>query len=220
MYRDDWKLICQNVSIFNWVLEMDDSYFLFMYLWIFPSFLQRACICIFWIIKGMYSHHKKNNSDQTKGHKRKVIVKPRSSYRNNHCQHFGVNISDLFSSIDFHIVKWTLGSITTNKASGGDRIPVELPQILKDDALKVLNLICQEIWKTQQRPQDWKKSVFIPIHRTGKGQFSFQSQRKAMPKNVQTTAQLHSSHMVAKLCSKFSKPGFKVHEPWTSRCSS
>ena len=60
-------------------------------------------------------------------------------------------------------VKWTLGSITTRKASGGDRIPVELFQIKKDDAVKVLHSICQQIWKTQQRPQDWKRSVFIPI---------------------------------------------------------
>ena len=60
-------------------------------------------------------------------------------------------------------VKWALGRITTNKASGGDRIPVELFQILKDDAVKVLHSICQQIWKTQQWPQDWKRSVFIPI---------------------------------------------------------
>ena len=87
-------------------------------------------------------------------------------------------------------VKWALESITTNKASGGDGIPVELIQILKDDAVKVLYSICQQIWKTQQWPLDWK--------RTGKGQFSFQSQRKAMPKNVQTTTQLHSIHMLAR----------------------
>ena len=85
-------------------------------------------------------------------------------------------------------VKWALGSITANKASGGDGIPVELFQILKDDAVKVLHSICQKIWKTQQWPQDWEK----------KGQFSFQSQRKAMPKNAQTTAQLHSSHTLVK----------------------
>ena len=60
-------------------------------------------------------------------------------------------------------VKWALGSITTNKASGGDGIPVELFQLLKDDAVKVLHSICQQIWKTQQWPQDWKRSVFIPI---------------------------------------------------------
>ena len=93
-------------------------------------------------------------------------------------------------------VKWALESITMNKASGGDGIPVELFQILKDEAVKVLHSVCQQIWRTQQ----W--------HRTGKGQFSFQSQRKAMPKNAQTTTQLPSFHMLAELCSKFSKPGF------------
>ena len=76
-------------------------------------------------------------------------------------------------------IKWAL-SITTNRASGGDGIPVELFQILGDDAVKVLHLICSS------------------GHRTGKGQFSFQSQRNAMPKNAQTTAQLHSSHMLVK----------------------
>ena len=64
-------------------------------------------------------------------------------------------------------VKWALGSITTNKVSGGDGIPVELFQILKDDAVKVLHSICQQIWKTQQWPQDWKRSVFIPIPKKG-----------------------------------------------------
>ena len=64
-------------------------------------------------------------------------------------------------------VKWALESITTNKASGGDGIPVELFQILKDDAVKVLRSICQQIWKTQQWPQDWKRSVFIPIPKKG-----------------------------------------------------
>ena len=83
-------------------------------------------------------------------------------------------------------VKWALESITTNNASGSDGIPVELFQILKDDAVKVLHSICQQIWKTQQWPQDWKS------------QFSFQSQRKAMQKNAQTTAQLHSSHTLVK----------------------
>ena len=78
-------------------------------------------------------------------------------------------------------VKWALGSITRNKASGGDGIPVELFQIIKDDAVKVLHSICQQIWKTQQWSQDWKRSVFIPI-----------------PKKAQTTAQLHSSHTLAK----------------------
>ena len=64
-------------------------------------------------------------------------------------------------------VKWALESITTNKASGGDGIPVKLFQILKDDAVKVLHSICQQIWKTQQWPQDWKRSVFIPIPKKG-----------------------------------------------------
>ena len=64
-------------------------------------------------------------------------------------------------------VKWALGSITMNKASGGDGIPVELFQILKDDAVKMLNSICQQIWKTQQWPQDWPRSVFIPIPKKG-----------------------------------------------------
>ena len=64
-------------------------------------------------------------------------------------------------------VRWALGSSTTNKASGCDGIPVELFQILKDDAVKVLHSICQQIWKTQQWPQDWKKSIFIPIPKKG-----------------------------------------------------
>ena len=64
-------------------------------------------------------------------------------------------------------VKWALGNITMNKASGGDGIPVELFQILKDDALKVLHSICQQMWKTQQWPQDWKRSIFIPIPKKG-----------------------------------------------------
>ena len=67
-------------------------------------------------------------------------------------------------------VKWALGSITTNKASGGDRIPVELFQILKDDAVKVLHSICQQIWKTHQWQQDWKRAVFIPIPKKGNAQ--------------------------------------------------
>ena len=83
-------------------------------------------------------------------------------------------------------LKWSLGSITMNKASGGDRIPIELFQILKDDAVKVLHSICQQIWKTQQWPQDWKRSVFIPIPKKGNA------------KNSQTTAQLHSPHRLVK----------------------
>ena len=93
-------------------------------------------------------------------------------------------------------VKWALESITMNKGRGGDGIPVELFQILKDDAVKVMHLICKKFGKLSSG------------HRTGKNQLSFQSQRKAMTKNGQATVQLHSSHMLVKQCSKFSKPGF------------
>ena len=81
-------------------------------------------------------------------------------------------------------VKSALQSITRNKASGGDGIPVELFQILKHDAVKVLHSICQQIWKIQQWPQDWKRSVFIPITKKGTAKG--------------TTTQLHSSHMLVK----------------------
>ena len=83
-------------------------------------------------------------------------------------------------------VKWALESITTKKASGGDDIPVELFQILKDDAIKVLTQYASKFGKLSSG------------HRTGKGQFLFQSQRKAMPKNAPTTTQLHSSHTLVK----------------------
>ena len=81
-------------------------------------------------------------------------------------EHHGV-ITHLEPDILECEVKWALESITMNKASGGDGIPVELLQILKDDAVKVLHSICQQIWKTQQWPQDWNMSVFIPIPRKG-----------------------------------------------------
>ena len=110
------------------------------------------------------------------------------------------NHDDVITNLEPHIleceVKLVLENITTNKASGGDGIPVELFQILKDDAVKVLHSIYQQIWKTQQWPQDWKRSVFIPIS------------KKVNAKECQTTAQLHSSHILVKSCSKFSKPGF------------
>ena len=83
-------------------------------------------------------------------------------------------------------VKWVLGSITMNKARGGDGIPVELFQVLKDDAVKCCTQYASKFGKLSSG------------HRTGKGQFSFQSQRKKMPKNAQTTTQLHSSHMLVK----------------------
>ena len=104
--------------------------------------------------------------------------------------HDSVNHSDVNIHLESDIleckVKWALGSITKNKASGDEGIPIELFQILKDDAMKVLHSICQQIWKTHSG------------HRTGKSQFSFQSQRKAVPKNAQTTTQLHSSQTPVK----------------------
>ena len=84
----------------------------------------------------------------------------------NQDNHDGVTIH-LEPDILEYKVKWALGSITTNKASGGDGIPVELFQILKDNAVKVLHAICQQIWKIQQWPQDWKRSVFIPVPEKG-----------------------------------------------------
>ena len=83
-------------------------------------------------------------------------------------------------------VKWDLGNITMNKASGGDRIPAELFQTLKDDAIKVLHSTCQQIWKTQQWPQDWKRSVFIPIPEKGND------------KECSDYHTLHSSHTLVK----------------------
>ena len=97
-------------------------------------------------------------------------------------------ITDLEPDILECEVKWALESITMNKASGDDGIPVELFQILKDDAVKVLHSICQQIWKTQQWPQDWKRSVFILILKKG----------NTFLKNAQTITQLHSSHMLVK----------------------
>ena len=99
--------------------------------------------------------------------------------------HDGV-ITDLEPDILECEVKWALESITTNKASGGDRIPAELFQILKDDAVKGLNSICQHLENLSSG------------HWLGKGQFSFQSQRKAMPKNAPTIAHRHSSHTLVK----------------------
>ena len=100
--------------------------------------------------------------------------------------HDGV-ITHLESDIPECEVKWALGSIATNKASGGDGISFELFQILKDDAVKVLHSVCQQIWKTQQWPQDWKRSVFIPIPKKGNAKEC---------SNYHT--QFQSSHMLAK----------------------
>ena len=87
----------------------------------------------------------------------------------------GLNDPDNHDGVVIHLepdileceVKWALGSISMNKASGGEGVPAELFQVLKDDAVKVLHLICQQIWKTQQWPQDWKRSVCIPIPKKG-----------------------------------------------------
>ena len=108
----------------------------------------------------------------------------------------GLNDSDNHDGVVTHLepdileweVKWALGSITLNKVSGGDGISAELFQTLKDNAVKLMHSICQQIWKTQQWPQDWKRYMYW---------ISFQSQR-GMPKNVQTSAQLHSFHMLAR----------------------
>ena len=99
-------------------------------------------------------------------------------------------------------VKWALGTITMNKASGGDGIPIELFQILKDDAVKVLHSICQEIWKTHQWPQDWKMSIFIPIPK--KGNWNFHSNSKECS-NYHTIALISCT---SKLMLKLSTPGF------------
>ena len=100
------------------------------------------------------------------------------------------NHDDVITNLEPHIleceVRWALESITTNKASGGDGIPVELFPILKDDAVNVLHSICQQIWKTQQWPQDWKKSVF-----------SFKSQRSAVQRMFRLP--MHSLHMLVRL---------------------
>ena len=98
-------------------------------------------------------------------------------------------------------VKWALGNITKNKVSGSDGIPVELFQILKDDAVKVLHSICQKLSKTQHWP------------RAGKVQFSFQSQRKAMPKNAQATAQFYSSHTLVKNAQDSPSQASALREP-------
>ena len=92
--------------------------------------------------------------------------------------------------------KWAIGSITTNKASGGNEIPVELFQILKDDAVKVLNSIWQQIWKTQQWPQDWKRSVFIPISKKGNA------------KECSNYCTIALISYASKVMLKFSKPDF------------
>ena len=124
-------------------------------------------------------------AEDTKKRWQEYTEEPYKRYLNDPNNHDGV-ITHPEPDILECEVKWALGSITTNKASGAVAIPAELFQILKDDVVKVLHSICQQIWKTSSG------------HRTGKGQFSLQSQRRAMPKNAQTTTQLYSFHMLAK----------------------
>jgi len=109
-------------------------------------------------------------------------------------------------------VKWALGSITTNKASGGGGIPVELFQILKDDAVKVLHSICQQIWKTQQWPQDWQRLVFIPIPKKGNAKecsnyhiIALTSHAKVMVKILQARLQHYMSHELPDVQAGFRK---------------
>ena len=117
-----------------------------------------AKLYIAWLpLSGLLQQFKKRWQEYTKLHKQSF---------NDQDNHDGVVIH-LESDILECEVKWALGSITKNKVSGGDGIPVELFQILKDDPVKVLHSICQQIWKTQQWPQDWKRSVFIPIPKKG-----------------------------------------------------
>ena len=122
----------------------------------------------------------------------------------NNCTKKGLSDPDKHNDVVTHLepdileceVKWALGSIITNKPSGGDEIPAELFQVLKGDAIKILHSICQQICELSSG------------HRTRKGQFSFQSERKVVPNNVQTSAQLHPFHKLAKSCSKSSKLDF------------
>ena len=120
--------------------------------------------CGAWLNEGLFKtlygaeHNKKRWQEYTEELYKKHLHDPHN--------HDGV-ITHLEPDILECEVKWAVGSITFNKASGGDGIPVQLFQILKDDAVKVLHSICQQIWKTQQWPQDWKRSVFIPIPKKG-----------------------------------------------------
>ena len=112
-------------------------------------------------------------------------------------------------------VKWVLGSITTNKASAGNGIPVELFQILKDDAVKVLHLICQQTWKTQQWPQDWKRSVIIPIPKKGNAKECsnyrtialISHDSKVMLKILQARFQQYVNHEIPDIQAGFRKGG-------------
>ena len=109
-------------------------------------------------------------------------------------------------------VKWALESITTNKARGGDGIPVALIQILKDDAVKVLHSICQQIWKAQQWPQDWKRSVFISIPKKGNA--------KQYSSHCTIALNSHASKVMLKILQVEHYMGSTLHDSRTSRCIS
>ena len=126
------------------------------------------------------------HTDFSRGRSGGLIFPSLSEFSTVYCDNHDGVITHLEPDILECEIEWALGSITTNKASGGDGIPVELFKILKDDAVKVLHSICQQVWKTQRG------------YKSGNSQISFQSQRNAMPKNAQTTAQLHSSHTLVK----------------------
>ena len=115
----------------------------------------------------------------------KIHTRTIQKYLNDPDNHDGV-ITPLEPDILECGVRRALGSIAANKASGGDGIPAELLKVLKDDAVKVLHSICQQVWETQQWPQDWKRLVFIPIPKKGNA------------REAQTTTQLHASHTLVK----------------------
>ena len=114
------------------------------------------------------------------------------------------NHDDVFTNLEPGIleceVKWSLESVTTNKASGGDGISVELFQILKDDAVKVLHLIYQHLWKTQQWPQDWKRSVFIPIPKKGNAKDCSNYRTITLISHASEVMLKNSSSKVSRVC--------------------
>ena len=118
---------------------------------------------------GTIKNRNSMNLTEAEGIKKRWQEYTEELYKNN--LHDPDNHNDVTTHLEPDIleceVKWALGSITTNKASRGDGIPAELFQILKDDAVKMLHSICQQIWKTQQQSQDWKRSVFIPVPNKG-----------------------------------------------------
>ena len=170
----------------------------------------------------------RNGINLTEG---KDIKKQRQKYRvtiqkdlHDPDNHNGV-ITHLEPDILVCEVTWALGSIITNKASGGDKIPVEQFQILKDDAVKVLHSICQQIWKTQQWPQDWKRSVFIPIPKKGNAKESsnyrtialISHAHKVMLKTLQARLQQYMNHELPDVQAGFRK-GIETRDQIANIC--